>query len=948
MTTEELVRRLTRLDASQAFAVLETRGLVHEQAMDELLDEVGRQNWSDPREAVEAAEVIGAVAARAGLDRLVPRGLYLEAQMRASLGQADRARALVDRARQLFVAGGDHVAAARTTLGLANLEVSSGRLDEAEVLLKDLIAAAQDLSVDDSSLGARAAQNLASIAILRGHYQLALDHLDRAGGEFQQADDRRSLLEVRNNEAMAMLGLGRVASARSAIVAALDEIDADKYPSAAAELCDTRGRVETLGGDLAAAIGSFRQAIDGFESVGASVRADGAKLALADVWLTLNLHEEAAAEYRRVVDSAHATAANRAWAMLGLAQTLAAVGDRLGARRLLADAFAAFADLQAPVGQALTLLAQGSVTDPAETEARLATLHRMADLAKAHGLRIEAALAELALADAGDGPQHVSTAVELLADHPVPSLEAELQLRLGLAALAENRRSEAKTHLRAGVEVVEHTRGRLASERHRRAFLSSRLRAHETLIGLLVAEQSEAALSEAFEMAERSRARALIDAMANLVTVELERASDPDASGALGRVTAELQGLHNQLLGDDEVRGIPAHPTADPRRGTIQHREVVLAGRSAVTRRRDLQPDLIRSGATFVGYHLVDDGLVAFVVTGTDLRTVTLPCRLPELRRELQKLDAQIVRLRSGEQFRQRWANELERATAGSLRRLSAWLTEPLELAARPQARPGRLVVSPADPLHGVPFAALVSGGTPLVDSHEVVLAPSASAWRRCVRRSPATGMSKVYALPDPKVPNIRLEGVAIAQLVGSSVDLVMNERASRAHVLGVRSPRILHIATHGVYRHNQPMFSTLRVADGDIAAHELAALDLDGSFVALSACESGRGAVVVGEELLGFPRALLTAGAKDVLVSSWLAHDHSTKLLMEAFYGQLCSGAPPAAALRRAQLEVRETHSHPFHWAAFADIGAGFDSYWDPVSDLPPHSPGELTKGKP
>ncbi len=120
-------------------------------------------------------------------------------------------------------------------------------------------------------------------------------------------------------------------------------------------------------------------------------------------------------------------------------------------------------------------------------------------------------------------------------------------------------------------------------------------------------------------------------------------------------------------------------------------------------------------------------------------------------------------------------------------------------------------------------------------------------------------------------------------------------------------------------------MFSALRMRDRWVTAYELADLDLTGALVVLSACESGRLAVQPGDELMGLPRAALLAGARDVVTSAWIAHDGTTASLMRHFAEAVARGAAPSAALRGAQLTVERERPHPFYWAGFTVLGAGW-----------------------
>jgi CHAT domain-containing protein len=118
-------------------------------------------------------------------------------------------------------------------------------------------------------------------------------------------------------------------------------------------------------------------------------------------------------------------------------------------------------------------------------------------------------------------------------------------------------------------------------------------------------------------------------------------------------------------------------------------------------------------------------------------------------------------------------------------------------------------------------------------------------------------------------------------------------------------------------------------LSDGLLTALEVEELDLWGTeLVVLSACETGRGEVQVGEGVLGLRRAFQLAGAQTMLASLWQVPDDETARLMTDCLGRWLGGAPPAAALRQSQLEMirrlrqsanpRLREAPPLYWAGF------------------------------
>jgi len=135
-------------------------------------------------------------------------------------------------------------------------------------------------------------------------------------------------------------------------------------------------------------------------------------------------------------------------------------------------------------------------------------------------------------------------------------------------------------------------------------------------------------------------------------------------------------------------------------------------------------------------------------------------------------------------------------------------------------------------------------------------------------------------------------------------------------------SCRILHIATHGYFRQDSPLFSSIRLGDSFLSLYDLYHLKLPAELVTLSGCGTGMNAVSAGDELIGLARGLFQAGAQSLLLSLWDAHDASTAKFMQTFYRRLRRGMTKAAALKQAMLEVRERYPHPYQWAPFVLMG--------------------------
>ena len=149
---------------------------------------------------------------------------------------------------------------------------------------------------------------------------------------------------------------------------------------------------------------------------------------------------------------------------------------------------------------------------------------------------------------------------------------------------------------------------------------------------------------------------------------------------------------------------------------------------------------------------------------------------------------------------------------------------------------------------------------------------------------------------------------------------------------------RLVHLASHAVFRSDNPLFSFIQLADEPLNVMDIYHLRLNASLVTLSGCETGM-SQLKGGDLFGLARGCLYAGAPALVASLWQVDDSSTTLLMEEFYRHLEAGASIASALRAAQLtllyiegEAEREHqgerfrpyAHPYYWAPFFLVGDG------------------------
>ena len=233
------------------------------------------------------------------------------------------------------------------------------------------------------------------------------------------------------------------------------------------------------------------------------------------------------------------------------------------------------------------------------------------------------------------------------------------------------------------------------------------------------------------------------------------------------------------------------------------------------------------------------------------------------------------------------------------------------------------LIFVPHAQLHYLPLHALHDGTHYLIEQHSVSYLPSASVLPFCTPPEHASASCIMgYSLAG-QLPFTVNEATQIAAQFNT--EPLLESLASIQSLPNQSTLRLLHLATHGDFRADNPLFSGLTLADGQLTTLDIFNLRLEASLVTLSACQTGLDVVGGGDELLGLARAFLYAGAASLLLSRWQVHDEATARLLQHFYERLLAGETKAVALQQAQLatmKVDSAETHPYFWAAFVLVG--------------------------
>jgi tetratricopeptide (TPR) repeat protein len=452
------------------------------------------------------------------------------------------------------------------------------------------------------------------------------------------------------------------------------------------------------------------------------------------------------------------------------------------------------------------------------------------------------------------------------------------QCRYGLADLARHRAALGSTELRAlasghGVEL-----GRLGFETLLRTGSPPRV------LGWM----------------EKTRAAALL-------TVE------PPAPDELQDELAELRLVHAELAqalrdtGEEPAELCARQAAAEAAiRRSSWRRSGSGAGPAPVCTPGELRRRL--DDRALASFATVGGELVAVVLHGDRSRLVRLGPADP-VRFECDSLLFALRRL-----ARPRRAAATAAARAGAeheLRRLTDLLLRPLDVPADVP-----LVVVPDALTYRVPWSALHPG--------PVCIAPSAALWARTMA-APPDGAAHVLLVAGPRLPGAVAEVEALRRLHERPTVLVAQAATVAATTDALAGARLAHLACHGRLRSDNPSFSALELADGQLTVHELDRRGIAPTRVVLAACDSAADVTYAGDELLGFVSALLARGTAGIVASVVAVSDLESAGLMEQLHRGLAGGLSMADALHASRATLDTADPRQFvNWCAFTAYGAG------------------------
>ncbi len=210
---------------------------------------------------------------------------------------------------------------------------------------------------------------------------------------------------------------------------------------------------------------------------------------------------------------------------------------------------------------------------------------------------------------------------------------------------------------------------------------------------------------------------------------------------------------------------------------------------------------------------------------------------------------------------------------------------------------------------------------------------------RLYTRGTDMNSVKSLFTMRFTPLPGTKKEVDNIKTITNLKSKVYTQDKAQELNLLKTKSPKILHIATHGFFINDNnvknPMLksgialsganiSAIKgISDGIVTSLKLSGLNLKGTeLVVLSACQTGVVDIKSTQNVSGLNKAFIQAGAKNIVMSLWSVADNETSQLMTSFYKQLNSTNNYAKALQKAKLKMINKNLHPFYWGAFVVSG--------------------------
>jgi CHAT domain-containing protein len=917
--------------------------LVDPKIVEELAPLVVKKIRVDAREALDLAEAVVQIARKVDCQECLALALRAKADALYGAGQNRAAVEHHDQAYEVYSSSESWLEAARTLSHSIQPLILLGEYDRA-------FAAAERAREIFTRLGedkriASLENNIGNIFHRQDRFDEALAHYERAYKALAKYQEWENAAIALHNMAMCLISLNDFRRSLECYQRARELCVKYDMPRLRDQADYNIAYLYYFRGEYSRALEMLRATQRSCEASGDAYHLALCYLDLSEIYVELNLSAEA----EKIAQQGFLR-----FQKLGMgyeaARTLAYEAIACGQQDKIPEALALFGKAREMFAreknvvwlwlldlyQALLLFHQGGYEEARELCTAAAQFFDQTVLAG------KAVLAHLLLArialQAGDlalAKQEAETVIAKLWRVQTPELRYQAHFLLGQIAARRGDQAAALTGYQEARKALESLRTRLHTEELKISFVKNRLQVYDALVELYINGQApQISVDQCFGIIEAAKSRSMLEMFQSGQSLPLgEAAQDSQEVQKLRDLREELNWYYHRM----EMEQLRAEGMSRERLEQLQQlaqsrenellralRELPLQDRQSAS--LEVPPDFsvaelqaaIPAETALIEYYSAGERLVAAVVTHDSIEIKPLG-ETARVAHRLQLLRFQLSKFRMDARYTKEFEHPLLRATLSHLEALYKELVEPL----RPLLGTQHLVFVPHGQLHFLPFHALRNGDEYLGESHTISYAPSATLFALCQQRAPGRKHSSlVIGVPDARAPQINDEVQAVAALL-PGVELYVGNQAT-LDVLREKGPEagLLHIATHGIYRQDNPMFSSIRLGDSYLNLYDLYELRMDAELVTLSGCATGMNFVAAGDELLGLQRGLFYAGASSLLLSLWDVNDRSTSEFMQEFYKDYIRTGDTALSLQAAMRELKREHPHPYYWAPFVLVG--------------------------
>jgi CHAT domain-containing protein len=907
---DEAVRGAVRVDVRRALRLAEAALAIGEQLHDNQALALGLRAkanalWfmGDCKLAVDLFRKAVLLFENSGNLNEVARTLSSSIQSLALLGEYESAFASAQKARAIFLRTGETLRLARLELNIANVYHRQNRFSEA-------------------------------LAAYERAYEQLLPHRDMEG-----------IGVALHNMAVCLIALDDFRGALQTYQRVRSFCQAHDMPLLVAQADYNIAYLFYLRGDYTQAIEILRVTREACRKNGDAYHLGLCDLDESEIYLELTLIDEAAEMAQKSFEQFQRVGMGYE-AARSLANLAIAVSQQGNASRSL-EIFAQARDMFAreknevwtsllDLYQALILFSAGQFAESRRLCMIALDFFRSLAMPSKHVLcRLLLARLSLHAGDLGGADNECKSAVALLANLDAPVLSFQAHFLMGQVQEALRKPEKAYDSYQTSRLALETLRSGLQAEELKIAFMKNKVDVYARLVQLCLNRDSgQSAVEEAFSYIEQAKSRSLRDLIFG--RAQPRNAAEDEETETARRISDLRQSLNwyyhrierEQLSQDapspEAVESLQVQARAcehellrllreQPCSGPVH----AILGNSRTATLAEVRKAL-DSETALVEYFCIEERILAAVVTQKNLVIIPVTSA-PRITSKLRMLQFQISKFRLSSDYLTRFQAPLLRAVQAHLRELYEQVIAPL----RHLIDVRHIVIVPYGPLHSLPFQALFDGRQYLIDRFTVSYAPSASIYALSYSQPDTdVGPSLILGVEDAKTPYIREEAQAVAEIVPQPQLFLGCDATERALRENGRRSRLIHIASHGYFRKDSPMFSAIRLADSYVSLYDLYHMNLPAELLTLSGCVTGLNVIAEGDELLGLARGLLFAGARCLLLSLWDVDDEKTAEFMKLFYRRLPNQHTKAETLQGAMLELRARYPHPYHWAPFKLVG--------------------------